>query len=192
MSENPYDIFHSWLKEAESGSGMRNPNAMSLATVGSDGKPSLRTVLLKAVNEEGFSFFTNYESRKGRELDGNPHAALCFYWDKLARQVRVEGAVTRLPKEKSEAYFALRPRGSQLGAWASKQSREIPSREFLEEKMREAEARFPDKVPIPPYWGGYLLKPTSIEFWIEQPSRLHDRFLFLREGSGWKKVRLSP
>lgn len=190
--ENPFEIFHEWLKEAEEKSGMLDPNAMSLATVGPGGKPSVRIVLLKAVNEEGFSFFTNYESRKGFELEAHPHAALCFYWDKLGRQVRVEGPVEKLPRTKSEAYFQLRPRGSQLGAWASKQSREIPSREYLEGKVREAEERYPGEVPCPPYWGGYVLKPELMEFWVGQPSRLHDRYLFVRDGAGWRQSRLSP
>jgi pyridoxamine 5'-phosphate oxidase len=170
-----------------------DPNAMSLATVDAAGRPSVRTVLLKGLDPRGFIFFTNYESRKGHELAGNPNAALVFYWKDLERQVCVAGQVEKLPAAESEAYFKSRPRGSRIGAWASNQSSPIPDRAFLEHKWQEIEARFPSDVPLPPFWGGYVLKPERMEFWQGRPSRLHDRFGFLRQADGsWKTERLSP
>jgi len=168
-------------------------NAMTLATVDQDGKPSTRTVLLKSVDERGFVFFTNYDSRKGRELAENPNAALTFFWPELERQVCVAGAVTKLPAAESEAYFKSRPRGSQIGAWASNQSEAIPDRAVLEAKWRELEKKFPGEIPLPPNWGGYVLKPERIEFLQGRPSRLHDRFSYARQADGaWKIERLSP
>ena len=165
---------------------------MSLATVDPDGMPDVRTVLLKGIDERGVSFYSNYESRKGRELAANPRAALAILWKPLDRQVRLEGPVERLTGEESDEYFASRGRGSRLGAWASKQSTEIPGRETLDDALADAEARYPDDVPRPPYWGGFLLRPDVIEFWSGRPDRLHDREEFRREGDGWRSRRLSP
>jgi pyridoxamine 5'-phosphate oxidase len=166
---------------------------VSLGTVDATGRPAVRIVLLRGADERGFVFFTSYNSRKGRELAGNPHAALCVHWVALDEQIRIEGVVTRLPAAESDAYFASRPRGSQLGAWASDQSSVLPSRETLEEKYREIERRFEgDAVPRPPFWGGYRLAPTRLEFWYGRPDRLHDRVVYIKEGSGWRIERLYP
>ena len=168
-------------------------NAMTLATADQDGKPSTRTVLLKTVDARGFIFFTNYDSRKGRELTENPNAALTFFWPDLERQVCVAGTVTRLPVAESEAYFKSRPRGSQIGAWASTQSEPIPDRAYLEAQWRELEKKFPNTVPLPSNWGGFILKPERIEFWQGRPSRLHDRFSYVCQTDGsWKIERLAP
>ncbi|HVH55447.1 MAG TPA: pyridoxamine 5'-phosphate oxidase [Vicinamibacterales bacterium] len=166
---------------------------VTLATADTNGQPSARMVLLRGVDERGFTFFTNYDSRKGRELDANPKASLCIHWVALDEQIRIEGAVERVSDNESDAYFASRPRGSQLGAWASEQSQVLPSRETLEERYRDIERRFEDRpVARPPFWGGYRLVPRRIEFWYGRPDRLHDRVLYVRDGSSWRIERLYP
>ena len=168
-------------------------NAMTVATVDRDGRPSARTVLLKGADARGFIFFTNYDSRKGQDLAAHPSAALVFYWPDLERQVCVTGAVTKLAAPESEAYFKSRPRGSQLGAWASNQSEVIASRAVLEQQWDEIAARFPSDVPLPANWGGYVLAPNRLEFWQGRASRLHDRFRYARQPDGsWQSERLSP
>lgn len=165
---------------------------MSLATSTAEGVPSVRIVLMKRLNEAGFSFYTNRESRKGEELLANPKAALCFHWKTLQRQVRVEGTIFELPRTDVEQYFHSRQRMSQIGAWASQQSRLLDSRATLEERTREFEARFPGEVPLPDYWTGFVVEPRTIEFWQERPARLHDRVVFLRVGQEWELARLYP
>jgi pyridoxamine 5'-phosphate oxidase len=164
-----------------------------LATTNAEGQPSARLVLLRGIDHRGFVFFTNYNSRKGRELEENPRAALCIHWSTLDEQIRIEGAVTRVSAEESDAYFAERPRASQLGAWASQQSEILPSRETLEEQYREIERRFEGRpVDRPPFWGGYRLAPQRIEFWYGRPDRLYDRVLYVRAGGAWRIERLYP
>lgn len=167
---------------------------VALATVDAEGRPSIRMVLLRGADHRGFVFYTNYDSRKGRELAANPNAALCVHWIPLDEQIRIEGPVERLADDESDAYFASRPRGSQLGAWASAQSEPLPSRETLEEHYRETERRFEDApVPRPPFWGGFRLIPRRLEFWYGRTDRLHDRVLYTREAAGgWKIERLYP
>lgn len=166
---------------------------VALATADADGRPSVRMVLLRGADQRGFAFYTNYGSRKARELDRNPRAALCFHWVALDEQIRIEGRVERVTAAESDEYFATRPRGSQLGAWASDQSALLPSREALEAKYREIEQRFAGKnVDRPPFWGGYRLIPDVVEFWYGRPDRLHDRVLYTREAHGWKIERLYP
>jgi pyridoxamine 5'-phosphate oxidase len=192
VDPDPLRQFQKWFQEALAAK-INEPNAMVLATVGAGGQPSTRTMLLKGADERGFSFFTNYESRKGRELAGNPNAALTFPWLELERQVGVEGAVTKLSREESESYFKLRPLGSRLGAWVSKQSGVIPGRSWLEERLEQIAVQHPgDDIPTPPYWGGYLLLPNRIEFWQGRPNRLHDRIRYTRQATTWRIERLSP
>jgi pyridoxamine 5'-phosphate oxidase len=169
-------------------------NAATLATADKDGRPSARVVLLKGVDERGFIFFTNYDSRKGHELAENPRAALVFYWSDQERQVSIAGDISKLSREESEAYFKTRPKGSRLAAWASRQTEVIANRAVLEESWKEFQAKYPgDDVPLPPNWGGYVLAPARIEFWQGRPSRLHDRFRYLRQpDKSWLIERLSP
>lgn len=190
---DPIAQFRVWF-DAATAAGVLEANAMTLSTVTPDGKPSARIVLLKGVDERGFSFFTNYQSRKGRELAANPHAALTFLWKELERQVRVEGTVTKVSPEESEAYFRTRPRNSRLGAWGSNQSEVIANREVLEQKLADFQARYPgEDVPLPPNWGGYMVKPMAIEFWQGQRSRLHDRLVYRRQpDDSWLVERLAP
>lgn len=191
LSKDPFRQFELWMRAALE-AGLREPNAMTLATVTPEGDPAARVVLLRGFDERGFCFYTNYESAKGRELNGTPRAALSFYWAELERQVRIFGSVERLPREESAAYFSTRPRGHQLGAWASRQSEVVASREVLEEALASAEARFPGEVPLPEYWGGYRVVPESMEFWQGRPNRLHDRIRYRRMASAWTRERLSP
>jgi pyridoxamine 5'-phosphate oxidase len=190
---NPIEQFRTWFDEALA-ANLHEPNAMNLATSTPHGRPSVRVVLLKGFDERGFVFYTNYEGRKGEELEANPYCALLFYWGELERQVRVEGRVGRLPDEESDAYFAGRPRGSQLGAWASEQSRPVKDRGALEERLRELEAEYEGReVPRPPFWGGYRVEPEVIEFWQGRENRLHDRLRYRRSGNGgWRRERLQP
>jgi pyridoxamine 5'-phosphate oxidase len=187
----PLSEVRAWFDEAVA-AGLAEPEAMALATATPDGAPSVRIVLMKGIDDRGIRFFTNYESRKGRELDANPRAAATLYWQPLARAVRLEGAVERLPGEESDAYFASRPLGSRLGAWASKQSTVISSREVLEGALSDAASRYADDVPRPGYWGGYRLVPSVVELWQGRADRLHDRERWVLDGGGWRSERLSP
>ncbi|MBS4751885.1 pyridoxamine 5'-phosphate oxidase [Nocardioides sp. zg-ZUI104] len=196
VAADPWEQWQRWYGDAAA-AGLHEPNAMIVATVDPDGTPSVRTVLLKGVATErpddGFRFFTNTASRKGRALAAEPQCALLFPWHPLERQVRVEGTATPLPTAEVEAYFAVRPRGSQLGAWASPQSRPVAGREELEQAYAEAEERFTGtEVPVPPTWGGYRVQPTSFEFWQGRPGRLHDRISYTRTSTGWEITRLAP
>ena len=193
LDSDPVRQFHKWFKEALA-AGILEANAMVLATADASGCPSSRTVLLKELDHRGFVFFTNYLSRKGRELAGNPRAALTFPWLALERQVCVTGTVSRVSRAESEAYFRVRPRGSRLGAHVSIQSTVISGREELEHKLQQVEEQYPDEaIPLPDYWGGFVLNPDHIEFWQGRPNRLHDRLRYAREPGGlWKIERLSP
>jgi pyridoxamine 5'-phosphate oxidase len=193
LLRDPMAQFRRWLEEARA-AGVPLPEAMTLATTGADGLPSARTVLLKGAEADGFRFFTNTESRKGRELAENPHAALVFHWpQEPRRQVIAAGRVEPLPRAESEAYFRTRPLGSRLGAWASRQTTVIPGREALDRAYAVAEAEHGDDPPLPPWWGGYLLVPTRLEFWQNRPNRLHDRFRYTRsDGDTWTLERLAP
>jgi pyridoxamine 5'-phosphate oxidase len=189
---DPIQQFSRWFEEAVR-AGLHEPNAMSLATTTRRGHPSTRVVLLKDFGHAGFAFFTNYGSRKGREIDNNPRAALAFYWHEFERQVRIEGKVKRVSRAVSAVYFASRPRDAQLGAWASNQSGLITSRAELESKFKRIEKQYAGKpVPVPPFWGGYIVVPDAIEFWQGRANRLHDRLLYKRRGKKWSLSRLSP
>lgn len=192
MNDDPLALFRAWYDRAAA-AGIAKPNAMTLATVGPDGKPSARIVLLSSYDQRGFVFHTNYESRKGEELALSPRAALLFWWDPLGLQVRIEGRVEMTSGEESDRYFAGRPRGSQIGAWASDQSRLIDGRGALEERVRELEQRYAGRpVPRPPHWGGYRVIPEVYEFWEDRENRLHERVRYERAAGGWRAVRLAP
>ncbi|HSE82836.1 MAG TPA: pyridoxamine 5'-phosphate oxidase [Gaiellaceae bacterium] len=190
---DPLAQFARWLEDARAG-GVELPEAMTLATADKAGRPSARMVLLKSVDEDGFRFFTNTESRKARELAENPDAALVFHWPlDPRRQVTVSGTVEPLPRDESEAYFRTRPLGSRLGAWASRQTEVVPDRDALERAFAEAQAAYGDDPPLPPWWGGYLLRPSRLEFWQNRPNRLHDRFRYsLGSDGSWSLERLAP
>jgi len=195
IAANPLAQFESWLQEALAAQAAE-PTAMILSTVSTAGKPAARVVLLKALEEEQFVFFTNYESRKGHELQESPFTALTFFWPELERQVRIEGQVEQVNSEKSDAYFQSRPRGSQVGAWGSPQSKVVENRQVLEKLTASYTQKFGEEAPIPrpPHWGGYAVKPIYIEFWQGRPNRLHDRLVFQREtpGHNWRLERLAP
>ncbi|HZF10439.1 MAG TPA: pyridoxamine 5'-phosphate oxidase [Thermoanaerobaculia bacterium] len=193
LAADPIEQFRIWFAQALAVDA-KDANAMTLATADREGRPSARIVLLKGIDERGFVFFTNYESEKARELAENPRAALVFYWPLLDRQVRVEGEVTRTSREESAAYFASRPLGARLGAWASRQSRPLRGREELEQALAQVEARYEGgEVPLPDFWGGYRLAPSAVELWQGRPSRLHDRFRYERSPEGsWRVARLFP
>jgi pyridoxamine 5'-phosphate oxidase len=192
VAAEPLEQFRRWFAEAEQ-AGIRAPHAMALATAAADGAPSVRMVLLKGADADGFAFFTGYGSRKGGELDANPRAALLFYWDPLGRQVRVEGPVERVPSDESDTYFATRPRGAQLAATASQQGRVLLGREELDARVAELEHAYEGSgVPRPEHWGGYRLVPESYEFWQHRESRLHDRLRYRRAEGAWLVERLSP
>ncbi len=192
VDANPIVQFHHWFDEACRAETLE-PNAMTLATCDAEARPSARIVLLKEVTPQGFVFFTDYRSRKGQELTGNPYAALCFFWKEIERQVRVSGTVERIAREESAAYFSSRPVGSRIGAWASVQSTVIPGREWLESAVARAAATYADSdVPLPPHWGGFRVVPEELEFWQGRESRLHDRLRYQRAGEGWTLERLSP
>ena len=189
---SPLPLLQRWLRDALR-HGFVEPNAMTLATVDALGRPRARMVLLKRADERGFTFYSNLRSAKARELAGRPHGALVLWWPELHRQVRIEGRVSRVRAAESDTYFATRPRGAQLGAWASPQSRVVPSRALLERNLAEARARFEGHdVPRPEHWGGFRLVPRAIEFWQGRPDRMHDRLRYTRSGGGWRRARLAP
>jgi pyridoxamine 5'-phosphate oxidase len=189
--EDPLELFHLWLREAE-GSEPNDPNAAALATASADGEPSVRMVLMKRADDRGFCFFTNAESRKGVQLHANPRAAMCFHWKTLRRQVRVAGNVTELEAADVDAYFHSRSRKSQIGAAVSRQSRPLASREELEAEVQKFAAEHPGEIPRPAHWKGFCLQPERIEFWLDGPDRLHDRFLYTRQSGHWSQTRLYP
>lgn len=194
LAPDPIAMFRRWLADAVD-AGLHEPNAMVVSTVSPQGRPSSRLVLLKGVDENGFVFYTNYDSRKGDDLRANPAASLLFPWHDLQRQVRIDGTAARVPREQSEAYFSSRPRESQLGAWASPQSSEVSTRAELDERYAAVEERFgdADPVPLPPHWGGYCVRPGLVEFWQGRKGRMHDRLVYRGEGAqGWSTVRLAP
>jgi pyridoxamine 5'-phosphate oxidase len=190
VDKDPVVQFSTWFNEAMN-ADVLEPNAFTLATVSAENKPSIRTVLLKSFDKDGFIFFTNYQSRKGNDLAVNPNAAMCFLWLELERQIRIEGKIEKISAEASDEYFATRPEGSRIGAWVSPQSKPI-SKEELEKRLAEMTRKYASAIPRPPHWGGYLLRPDMIEFWQGRPSRLHDRIVYSRERNSWKVQRLAP
>jgi pyridoxamine 5'-phosphate oxidase len=191
LADDPIEQFREWYERAAREAPL--VDAMALATVDADGAPDARMVLLKGFGPDGFRFFTNLESAKARQLRANPRAALILYWRELDRQVRIRGTVEKLPADGDDEYFATRPTAARIGAWASPQSEALPDRDTLDARVREVTERFPDEdVPRPEFWGGYILRPDRIEFWQGQAARLHDRFVYLREGQGWTIQRLAP
>jgi pyridoxamine 5'-phosphate oxidase len=191
LPTTPLPLLQDWLTGATE-AGLPEPNAMVVASVGAGGVPSTRLVLCKGIDEHGVVFFTNYGSRKARELEANPAASLVFPWHPVGRQVRVEGSAERVTGAESDAYFASRPRGAQLSAWASAQSDVVPSRAVLEARVVELDKRYPGQVPRPPNWGGIRVVPSAVEFWQSRPDRLHDRFVYRRDDTGWSIARLQP
>lgn len=192
VNPNPILQFEKWFKEAVDAQ-VNEPNAMTVCTATNDGKPSARILLLRNFNENGFVYYTNYHSRKGKEIAQNPHCALLFFWPELERQVRIEGSIEKQTTEESDVYFNTRPRTGKLGAWSSEQSAVIANREVLDKEYELFSAKFPgEQVPRPPHWGGYVVNPISIEFWQGRPSRMHDRILFTKTNGSWKIERLSP
>ena len=192
LSETPFTQFHKWFEQAQS-AGIEEPNAMSISTVSSDGMPSSRTVLLKIYDEKGFVFFTNYHSQKAQDIEHNPNVALLFPWLSLERQIRISGQVEKISTKESFDYFTSRPKGSQLGAWISPQSKIIESRNFLKQKLVEMKAKFSSgEIPLPSAWGGYRIVPTKFEFWQGRTSRLHDRFVYQKQQDCWTINRLAP
>lgn len=190
--DEPIAMFRQWFEQAK-GSGIILPESMTVATSTSDGRPSARVVLLKSFDENGFVFFTNYNSRKGQELTQNPYAAIVFHWNILQRQVRIEGTIEKVSEQESLEYFHSRPRGSQIGAWASYQSQQIENREQLAEKVKQLEVEYAGKeIPLPPFWGGFRVKPSQIELWQGRSDRLHDRYCFTPTKEGWQRTLLSP
>jgi pyridoxamine 5'-phosphate oxidase len=191
LADDPYEQFAAWLADVRAAE-LPEPDAVVVATADAEGRPSARHVLLRGFDHRGFVFYTNYGSRKGTELAANPYASLVFPWFPIRRQVVVCGPVERVDREEAAAYFATRPRGAQIGAWASSQSTVIASRAWLDERGAEVERRFPDTVPLPDFWGGFRVVPTTIEFWCARANRLHDRLRYRRTDTGWTIERLSP